>query len=147
MFMVKALSKALLKSLQVLNVKLLRQFWGWNKKPCSSTALWGRCWGQDMALKPCYPWAYKWLVHKLVTSTFHVINKLKFDTIKTVISIQQNIKIWHRVMHSNELWKHSLYTICSYKPTKIKERSKKAANILWSTQVFTFVYISYTWFL
>ena len=50
-FMVKALPKAWLIS-QPVHVKLPQSVWAWNQKPHSSTALWGRCWGQNMALKP-----------------------------------------------------------------------------------------------
>ena len=45
--------KALLKSRQVI-LKLGRPVWAWNQKPRCSTLLWERCWGQNMALKPCY---------------------------------------------------------------------------------------------
>ena len=45
--------KALLKSRQVI-LKLARPVWAWNQKPRCSTSLRERCWGQNMALKPCY---------------------------------------------------------------------------------------------
>ena len=45
--------KALLKSRQVI-LKLVRPVSAWNQKPCCSTSLRERCWGQNMALKPCY---------------------------------------------------------------------------------------------
>ena len=47
-FTVKSLPKALLISRQV-NVKLQPLVWACNQKPCSFMALWGRCWGQNMA--------------------------------------------------------------------------------------------------
>ena len=52
-FIVKVLLKALFKSRPV-NVKLPRPVWAQNQKPCGSKAQRGRCWGQNLALKPCY---------------------------------------------------------------------------------------------
>ena len=48
-FMLKVLPKPLLKSWQV-KVKLFQLLWAWNQKPCSSVALWGRCWTQNTTL-------------------------------------------------------------------------------------------------